>query len=210
MNIIEKLNWRYATKQFDSSKKIPESDWNILEESLRLAPSSYGLQPWKFIVIQNPELRKKLKAVSWDQPQVEDSSHFVVLTTLKKIDAAHVKKFINSMAQQRGIETSSLKSYEELMSGDIIKGPRSAIAGFWAQRQAYIAMGFLMETAALMNIDACPMEGLDPEAYDKILELTSSPYATVAAVALGYRHADDKYQHLKKVRFTKEDVIEYR
>jgi nitroreductase len=205
--ILEKLQWRYAVKKFDPSKKISEADWFILEESLRLAPSSYGLQPWKFIVVQDPKIRAALTPVSWNQTQVEDCSHYVVLATLTKIEVAYVEKFVAKIGQVRELDVASLENYKNLMVSDLVNGPRSAIVQWWSQRQSYIAMGMLMETAALLDIDACPLEGIEPAAYDRILQLEGSGYAAVAAVALGYRSLEDKYQLLKKVRFDRDDVI---
>jgi nitroreductase len=205
--ILEKLQWRYAVKKFDPSKKISEADWFVLEESLRLAPSSYGLQPWKFIVVQDPKIRAALTPVSWNQTQVEDCSHYVVLATLTKIEVAYVEKFVAKIGQVRELDVASLENYKNLMVSDLVNGPRSAIVQWWSQRQSYIAMGMLMETAALLDIDACPLEGIEPAAYDRILQLEGSGYAAVAAVALGYRSLEDKYQLLKKVRFDCDDVI---
>ncbi|NCR55267.1 MAG: NAD(P)H-dependent oxidoreductase [Microcystis aeruginosa L211-07] len=205
--ILEKLQWRYAVKKFDPSKKISEADWFVLEESLRLAPSSYGLQPWKFIVVQDAKIRAALTPVSWNQTQVEDCSHYVVLATLTKIEVAYVEKFVAKIAQVRELDVASLENYKNLMVSDLVNGPRSAIVQWWSQRQSYIAMGMLMETAALLDIDACPLEGIEPAAYDRILQLEGSGYAAVAAVALGYRSLEDKYQLLKKVRFDRDDVI---
>lgn len=201
-------SFRYAVKRFEASKKISESDWHILEESLRLSPSSYGLQPWKFLIVQNANLREQLKPVSWGQTQVTDCSHYVVFATLKNLDEAYVDTFIQSIAQTRGVDAAALKGYRDAIVGDVVTGPRSAIAQAWTQRQAYIAMGNLMTTAAMMHIDTCPMEGLDPAAYDRILGLEKSAYATVAACAVGYRHAEDKYQFAKKVRFPSAQVIQ--
>jgi nitroreductase len=207
--IIKQLNWRYAVKKFDSTKKVSAQDWETLEESLRLAPSSYGTQPWKFLVVQNPEVRKKLTPLSWNQTQIEDCSHLVVLAIKSKLDEAHVEKYIQRMAEVRKMDPSQLDGFKRVLVGDLIKGARSATINFWAQRQAYIAMGFIMETAAIMNIDTCPLEGLDPKGYDKVLNLEGTGYETVAAVAVGYRHADDKYQSVPKVRFEKKDVFTY-
>jgi nitroreductase len=208
--ILEKLHWRYAVKKFDSSKKISEADWFILEESLRLAPSSYGLQPWKFIVVQDQEIRSSLTPVSWHQTQVEDCSHYVVFATRTKIEETDVDKLVQKIAQVRGVDLASLDNYKNMMLKDIVNGPRSEIAQWWSQRQSYIAMGMLMETAALLDIDTCPIEGLDPAAYDKILQLEGTGYATVAAVAVGYRSPEDKYQLASKVRFDRDEVIEWR
>ena len=206
----DQMNWRYACKKFDSTKKIREADWNILTESLRLSASSYGLQPWKFLVIQNPELRKQLQEKSWGQTPVTEASHFIVFTYKEKVDEAHIDKFIQQTAKARGVEAAALDGYKKVIMGDLVSGPRSQIINWWAQRQCYIAMGTLLTTAALMEIDTLPMEGLDPAAYDQILKLEGSGWKTVAAVACGYRSADDKYQHIKKVRFETQDIIEYR
>lgn len=207
--ISEALNWRYATKTFDSTKQIANTDWKVLEESLRLAPSSYGLQPWRFLLVQNKNIRKDLRAVTWGQSQVEDCSHYVVITTLKNLEKGYIEKYIQQIANTRGVSADSLSGYKEMMIGNLLNGPRNATIKYWAQRQSYIAMGFLLETAALLKIDACPIEGLEPENYDKILGLENSAYGALAAVALGYRHVDDKYQNNKKVRFNNEDIIQF-
>ena len=208
--IHKQLNWRYACKKFDPTKKIREADWNILTESLRMSASSYGLQPWKFLVIQNPETRAQLQAHSWGQTPVTEASHFIVITYKEKVDEAHIDKFLNQTAQVRGVETAALDGFKKMLMGDLVTGPRSQIINWWAQRQCYIAMGTLLTTAALMEIDTLPMEGLDPAAYDKTLNLEGTGWKTVAAIACGYRATDDKYQNIKKVRFDSKDVIEYR
>ncbi len=208
--LFSQMNWRYACKKFDSTKKIRTEDWNILAETLRLSASSYGLQPWKFIVVQDPELRKQLLPLSWGQTPVTDASHFVVLTYKEKMDEAHIAKFIDQNAKTRGVDPTTLDGYKNMMIGDLVKGPRSEVINWWAQRQTYIAMGSFLTTAALMEIDSLPMEGLDPAGYDKVLGLEGSGYKTVAAIACGYRASDDKYQHAKKVRFDINDVVVYK
>lgn len=207
--IIERLNWRYAVKKFDSSKKVSASDWELLEESLRLSPSSYGTQPWRFIVVQNPEIRKRLTPLSWNQSQIEDCSHLLVMTIKSEIDEAYIQKYLQRIAEVRQIDIAQLAGFKKGLMNDLVHGPRHATIGYWAQRQVYIAMGFLMETAALINVDTCPLEGLDPKGYDKVLEVEGSGYETVAAVAVGYRHKDDKYQSMPKVRFDKKDIFSY-
>lgn len=207
--IIDQLQWRYAVKKFDAQKKITAADWQTLEESLRLAPSSYGLQPWQFLVVQNPQLREQLTPVSWNQTQVKDCSHYVVITYKKKLDEAHIQKFIARNMEVRGSTAEQLEGFKNMMIDNLVKGPRSETINWWAQRQSYIAMGFLMETAALLNIDTCPIEGLDGAAYDKILNIENTGFATVAAVACGYRHPEDKYQNVKKVRFETKDVVKF-
>lgn len=208
--IHKQLNWRYACKKFDPTKIIREQDWNILLESLRLSASSYGLQPWKFIVVQTPEIRKQLQDQSYGRTPVTEASHFVVLTYKEKLDEAHIDRFISETAKSRGVEPTSLAGFKDMMVGDLIKGPRSQTINWWAQRQVYIAMGSLLTTAALMEIDTLPMEGLVAAGYDKVLGLEGSGYKTLAAIACGYRSADDKYQHSKKVRFAASEVIDYK
>ena len=167
--IFNHLNWRYACKKFDTTKKIREADWNILAESLRLSASSYGLQPWKFIVVQDPALRQQLLSLSWGQTPVTDSSHFIVFTYKEKMDETHIEKYIQQTAKITGQDPVNLAGFKNVMLGDLVNGPRAEIAQWWAQRQTYIAMGTLLTTAAMMEIDTLPMEGLDPAGYDKVL-----------------------------------------
>ncbi|AFY00846.1 NAD(P)H-dependent oxidoreductase [Bdellovibrio bacteriovorus] len=206
--IQDALEWRYATKKFDASKKISDADWTTLRNSLTLAPSSYGVQPWKFLVIENPEVRNQLKPVSWNQTQVTDASHYVVFLYKEKMDADFVQKFINRVAEVRSAPLDALDGYKNMLIENLVKAPEEKIR-VWSQRQAYIAMGFLLQTAALLKIDATPMEGFDPAAYDKILGLEGSGWKTVATVALGYRHQEDALQNQKKVRFEEADLIQY-
>lgn len=206
---ISALNWRYAVKKFDASKKISEKDWNVLMESLRLSPSSYGLQPWKFIVVQDPKLREELKVHSWGQTQVTDCSHYVVLTTLHRMTNEYIQEYIQDMAQTRGVARESLAGFEKMLVQNLVTTPPASITD-WSHRQSYIAMGNVMTTAALFKIDACPMEGLVPSKYDELLGLQNSDYKTVAAVALGYRHAEDKLSLAKKVRFPASRVFDFR
>jgi nitroreductase len=205
--LLQQLNWRYAVKKFDSHKKISDSTWDTLAEVLRLAPSSYGLQPWKFLLVQSQEIRKKLLPFSWKQTQIEDCSHLLVFTTLKKVSENHVHAMIAHTEQVRGMPTGALKGYGDFIAADVVRGPRGQISQHWTQRQAYIAMGSLMTAAALLGIDTCPMEGIDAANYDEILGLKNTDHATVAVVALGYRAADDASQSLKKVRFPLDHVI---
>ena len=207
--LIKSLNWRYAVKKFDDQKIISPALWQALEESLILTPSSYGLQPWKFIVVTNKEIRKKLTAVSWNQKQVEDCSHLVVFAVKEKIDEAHVQSFVEQMAEVRGVDVASMDGYRKMMIGDVVNGPRGKVAFEWAARQAYIALGNFMTACAVLNVDTCPMEGIDPLKYDELLGLTGSGWRTVVACPAGYRAADDKYASAKKVRFSRETLIQH-
>lgn len=206
----EVLSWRYATKKFDPSKRIPSDIWKALEASLIQAPSSYGLQPYKFIVITDPKIRDQIKPVTWNQAQVTDCSHYVVLAIRKDMDEAWVDKFVARTAEIRGTTVESLAGYKGYIMGDLVHGARAAVVNDWAARQAYIAFGTLMLTAAALGVDACPIEGMVPPMVDEILGLGDQGLASIAACALGYRAADDKYATLPKVRFPVETLVEYR
>jgi len=205
--LLNALEWRYATKVFDASKKIPADTWAALEKSLVLTPTSYGLQPYRFLIVQNPATREALLPHSWGQKQVVDCSHFVVFLARTEMQEADVDKLIQRTTDLRKLPAGALDAYRGMMIGDIVNGPRGKIAHHWAARQCYIALGNLMTCAALLGVDACPMEGLVPAEYDKILKLASSGYATVVACALGYRAAGDKYASLAKVRYETTDLV---
>lgn len=208
--VVSHLEWRYACKRFDATRTIPESVWSALERSLVLTPSSYGLQPWKFLILRDRGLRKSLVAHSWKQMQVEECSHFVVFLGLRKVSEADVDRLIRATAESRGLAAATLDGYRNMMVGDLVKGPRAAAIQNWAANQVYIALGNFMTCAAMLGVDACPMEGIDPLKYDEILGLRESPYQTLVACAAGYRAADDKYAKLKKVRFEAQTLIETR
>ena len=205
--LLRALEWRYATKVFDPAKKIPAETWQALERALVLTPTSYGLQPYQFLVINDPATRATLLPHSWGQKQVVDASHFVVFTAKTKMSEADVNKLIARISSVRGVPAESMTPYWNMMIGDVVKGPRGKIAHEWATRQTYIALGNLMTCAAVLGVDACPMEGFVPAEYDRILNLNASGYATVVACALGYRSPDDKYAKLAKVRYDTKDII---
>lgn len=206
-SLISALNWRYATKSYDAAKKIPAATWNTLTEALVLSPSSYGLQPYRFLVVNDPAVRAQLLPHAWGQRQVVDASHLVVFTARTGFTAEEVDKFIELTAKTRGIPAEALKGYRDMMVGDLVKGPRAAIADQWAARQAYIALGNLLTSAAVLGVDATPMEGFLPSEFDKVLGLTGSGYTAVVIAALGYRAADDKYAAAPKVRFPASELV---
>lgn len=205
--LLEALQWRYATKRFDPARQIPPPVWAALEKSMVLTPSSYGLQPWKFVVVTDPGTKRALVPHSWNQSQPLDCSHFVVFAARRTMDEAHVDRLIERTCAERGLPTDALAGYRNMMVGDVVRGPRGKQAFEWATRQVYIALGQFMASAALLGIDTCPMEGIVPAQYDEILGLTGSDHATVVACAAGYRAADDKYASLKKIRFKAAEVI---
>jgi nitroreductase len=207
--LLEALNWRYATKVFDATKKIPADVWQALEQALVLTPTSYGLQPYKFLVINDPAKRSELLPHAWNQKQVVDCSHFVVLTARTEMKEADVNKLISRISSVRGVPSETMTPYWNMMIGDVVHGARGKIAHEWATRQVYIALGNLMTCAAVLGVDACPMEGFVPAEFDRLLKLENSGYASVVCCALGYRAENDKYAKLAKVRFEPKDLVQY-
>lgn len=206
-DLLAALNWRYATKIFDPARKISAATWAALEDALVLAPSSFGLQPWRFIDVRDPAVRAKLRPVSWDQPQVTDASHYVVFAARTEITGADLDHLIERTAEVRGQPATALAPYRDLMAASLLNEARKPHLHAWASRQAYIAMGQLMTAAAVLGIDTCPLEGLDPAKYDEILDTRKEGYGCIAAVALGYRGEGDKYATLPKIRYPKSEVI---
>lgn len=207
--LLTALNWRYATKKFDPTKKIPAETWSALEQALVLSPSSFGIQPWKFLVVTDPTVREKLVPVSWGQTQPKDSSHFVVFAVRKDLPEAHIDRYVARTAELRGSTPEALAPFKKMMMGSLEGARAKGFLDTWQTHQVYIALGQFMASAAVLGVDTCPMEGLEPAKYDEILGLTGTGYATVVACAAGYRAGDDKYATLPKVRFSVADVIQH-
>jgi nitroreductase len=205
--LLDRLNWRYATKQFDPNRKISAHDWASLEDALLLTPSSGGLQPWKFIVVTDPAMRAKLLPASYGQPQITDASHLVVFAAKKNFNEADVDAFINRTAATRGVSVESLAPFRGMLVGGIVQSMDEKSRDAWARNQAYIALGNLLTSAALLGIDACPMEGFDRAQYDEILGLNAQGYASAVIATVGYRAATDKNANAPKVRFPREQVF---
>lgn len=205
-NVITQLNWRGATKSFDANKKVSEEDFAKLMEAARLAPSSFGLQPWKVVVVKNPELRAQIRAAGYNQPQITEASHLVVLCSRTNFGEQDVEKFVQSIVDERGVPAESLADYKGMMVG-AVTGRSAEAADNWNARQVYIMLGVLLETCAMANIDAAPMEGFDNAAVDKILGLSEKNLASRVICGIGYRSENDWVSKVKKVRFPKEEVI---
>ena len=206
--LLEQLNWRYATKRFDNSRKISDDDINTLKHILKLSPSSFGLQPWKFLFVSNPEIRNKLKEQSWGQTQITEASHLIVLTTKQNVNSTDAEKLIKATAQTRNIPEASLDKYKSLMLGFFKSLPPGFDVNGWSSRQVYLALGFLLSSCALLGIDACPMEGITTTEYDKILGLDEKEYKTSVVCTVGYRSEEDAYASYKKVRYDMDEVIQ--
>lgn len=205
--LVEKLKWRYAVKKFDPSRKIPADQWQALESALILSPSSFGLQPWRFIVVNDPAVRERLRAASWNQAQVVEASHLVVFAIKKDLNAADVERFARRIAQVRSVNAESMGPYKQMMLDFVAQAGKGLDINAWSARQLYIAMGVFMTAAAVLGIDTCPMEGIEPDTYDRILGLAPRGTHTLAAAAAGYRAADDKSSRLAKVRYEAGEVI---
>lgn len=206
-NIIEILNFRYATKKFDINKKISEEDFETLLEALRLSPSSLWIQPWKFIVVNNKEIRQKLQDASWNQSQVTDASHYIVFTIPEIINENWINRYFENISSVRWVDISSLEQFKNMVNNYILPLTEEKNQNFSAQ-QVYIALWNILTVAAILWIDTCTIWWLDPNSYDEILWLKQKWYKTVVACALWYRASDDKYAMMKKVRFPKDEMIE--
>lgn len=202
--LLDHLRWRYAVKRFDASRTVPEQVWESLEQSLILTPSSYGLQPWKFIVITDPAIKSQLPAISWSQKQPQDCSHMVVFAARRSMDANYIDTFFNHLCQTRNLPPETMTSYRNVVVA-AIANMQSHLD--WNARQVYIALGQLMVSAAVLGIDTCPMEGIVHDEYDQLLGLANSEYTTIVGCAVGYRHPDDKQATAAKVRFNSSDMI---
>ncbi|MEN9877080.1 MAG: hypothetical protein RLZZ158_119 [Cyanobacteriota bacterium] len=209
-DLLAGLRWRYAVKAFDASRSIPSDTWDALEQTLVLTPSSYGLQPWKFLVIKDAALKAELRPHSWNQSQITDCSHLVVLLAKRSIDSSDLERLIQATSHTRSIEAAGLEGYKAMMQRDLVEGPRSQTIGTWASNQVYIALGNLMTASALLGVDTCPIEGFSPPDYDRILGLENSPYRSCVVCPCGYRSGDDKYAALGKVRYPISELIEHR
>lgn len=205
-NILDAFAWRYATKTFDPDKKLSTEQLDVLLESLRLSPSSFGLQPWCFIVVTNPEIRARLRVAGFDQKQITDAAHLIVFAAAKDIDDALIDRYIQSIADIRGVSVASLQG-RRVMITEWIKQKNAQERQEWAIQQVYIALGVLIAAAALEGIDVCPMGGFDLKKFDEILGLDALNLVSCVIAAVGFRSEKDEYAHAKKVRFSKEQVI---
>jgi nitroreductase len=206
-NLLAALNWRYAVKQYDPARKIDEATWDALEEALTLTPSGIGLQPWKFLVVDDPAVRARLREASYGQPQITEAARLVVFASRVGYSEADVDRFIARVAEVRKQPLEALAGLKAAALS-VVARPESD-RDIWASRQAYIALGNFLTAAATLGVDATPMEGLEPARYDEILGLKEKGYHTLAVAAAGYRSTGDKYGSLAKVRFERSEVVEH-
>lgn len=198
-SFIENQNWRYATKKFDATQKISLSDLDTLKEAVRLTASSLGLQPYKVLIIENPDLRAQLQSAAYGQTQVVDASHLFVFASEHKVGESEIDAYLQNIAQTRGTNVEALSGFRSMVENFVYKLDDHTKEN-WTAKQVYLALGNLLNAAAEMRIDASPMEGFDAQAVNAILGLSEKGLHAVALTAIGYRHAEDKYQHMIKVR----------
>ncbi|WP_428225589.1 NAD(P)H-dependent oxidoreductase [Flavobacterium sp.] len=203
---IEQQQWRYATKKFDATKKIEEADLEILKEAIRLSTSSYGLQPYKVFIIENPEIREQLKPVSWNQSQITEASHLIVFANYINLDETVIDKYIKRVSKIREIDEENLKGYSDFMKAKIL-GLTPEEQAIWTSKQTYLALGNLINASAELQIDVTPMEGFEAEQYNTILNLSALNLNASLVATVGYRHEEDQTQHAKKVRKSKEELF---
>jgi nitroreductase len=206
MDILSKLNKRYATKVFDKTKKVSEADMETLLEAIRLSASSYGLQPYKVLVVTDPAIRAELRKAAWNQSQITDASALLIFAAKYETNTASIDEFVDLVADTRNMPKEALAGYSDIMKGSIQNMSQEQIET-WVSKQAYIALGFGLVTAAVLGLDACPMEGFSAADFDKILDINKLGLKSKVILAVGYRSEDDKYQHLAKVRQKKEDLF---
>ncbi len=196
---IENQNWRYATKKFDVTKKISNENLEILKEAIRLSTSSYGLQPYKVLIVENPEIRAQLQPVSWGQAQITEASHLFVFANIIDVQDIHIDEYISNIANTRDLNIEDLKGYADFMKSKItpLETNKKAI---WTSKQTYLALANLMNAAAELKIDVTPMEGFEPEKYNEILGLNELGLNASLVATIGYRHEEDQTQYFTKVR----------
>jgi nitroreductase len=204
--LLARLRWRYATKRFHPGARIEPARWAALEQALVLSPSSYGLQPWRFLVIEDTALRARLREVSWNQPQIVEADKLVVFAIKKGLSPADVQRYVARVAEVRQVPRESLAGFAKVMT-DHVQRPKPFDVDEWAKRQLYLALGTFLTSAALLGVDACPMEGIEPAKYDEILGLPAQGYAAVMVATAGLRAEDDLHAKYPKVRFDAREVV---
>ncbi len=207
-NYLENLNWRYATKSFDPTKKVSSKDLEKLLESIQLSASSYGLQPYEILVIENIELREKLKAAAYNQTQITDASHLLVFASYTSLNERYVDTYLQNISQTRNVPKEKLSGFLEMLQNTVLKlTPEEQTK--WAEKQSYLALGNLLSAAASFRIDTCPMEGFDSLKFDEILGLGDKGITATVIAPIGYRSEKDQTQFAPKVRKSKKQLFHF-
>jgi len=205
-DFISNQKWRYATKKFDASKKISSENLETLKEAIQLSTSSYGLQPYKVFIIENPELRAKIQPFAWGQSQIVDASQLLVFANITNFGETEIDNYINNMAETREIPVESVKGYADFMKMKITTLPEEQ-RNTWTSKQTYLALANLMNAASELKIDVTPMEGFEPENVNKVLGLNALGLNASLLATIGYRHEEDATQYYKKVRKPKNELF---
>lgn len=205
-NILDALEWRYAVKKFDDKASLTEQQILEVKNAFNLSASSYGLQPYKMIVVQNPDLKEKLVPASYGQKQISQSAALLVFTVRTDFGMDYIDQYFEDMSVKRQIPLENLEGYKNFMKGSFANKSEEEIWS-WSVKQVYLAMGHMLASLAAMKIDACPMEGIDPNAYDKILDLEAKQLKTIVAMPIGVRATDDATASALKVRKDLSEII---
>ncbi len=206
--LLKDLEWRYATKVFDPSKKLTDEQLKALFEAYRLTATSFGLQVGKLLVIDNPDLRHKIEALAWNQKQVTEASHLLVLAVRTSVEESDIMAHVNNTAKIRGVDPATLEGFAGFMRS-AAQSMSSEKQLEWNSRQAYIALGYLMIACAKLQIDSCPMEGFNPKGVDELLGLGERGLHSILLLPVGYRSESDKYGKAAKVRKSLDELIEH-
>jgi nitroreductase len=206
MSIIENLQWRYATQQFDTSKTIPEADLTHIVTAGNLAATAYGLQPFQFVVVTDHAVKESLVPHAYGQSHVAHNSALIVIAARTDIDDAYITEYVTRTEATRNLPAGTLDGFKAMMIGDLTnRTPEARL--IWAQKQSYIALGTMMAAASELHIDNHALEGFDPVKFNDALGLTAKHLHATTLLALGYRHADDAWQHYAKVRKNLSDIV---
>ena len=205
--ILKAMNWRYATKVYDTSKKVSEDDLNTVLETARLSPSSNGIEMWKFLVIKDIKIREQLKTVSYGQPKVTDASYLIVVTYRTDAKENLIKERLERTARIENVDESKLEGLKAMLENAVTTKSANGTLESWVAAQTYISLGVMIETAALLGIDACPMEGFQPDKVDEVLNLKEKNLKSVTMFTLGYRGVDPMSE-FPKVRRSFDEVVE--
>ncbi len=205
-NFIKNANWRYATKKFDTTKKVSKEDLETLKEAIRLSASSFGLQPYRVLIIENPELRAKLQPAAWGQSQIVDASQLIVFANITNFGETEIDVSIANTTKTRGLPADALKGYGDFMKSKIVALPED-VRNTWASKQTYLALGNLMNAASELKIDVTPMEGFEPAKVNEILGLGKLGLNATLLATIGYRHEEDATQYYAKVRKSNEELF---
>lgn len=206
MNSIENLQWRYAVKKFDNNRTLSNTQINTLKEAFNLTATSYGLQPVKLLIIHNKEIQQQLVEYSWEQQQVAQASHVLVICIDTDLTENDVEKYFERVQEIRNTPDEIINSFRDYLKNAIASKSTSDLLT-WAKNQAYITLGNLLTVCANERIDSCPMEGFLPEKYDEILNLKEKNLSSVLVLPVGYRAEDDFMKDQKKVRKNIEEIV---